>query len=346
MTMSSLFSLRYLRFLLDGVTSFLLILVGRFLPNLKIPPVDLTNKTALITGANSGIGFSLALSLAKQNATVYLACRNPLKAAEAASKIIEACGGGSDASSRIHICSLDTSSLKSVRAFAETWNSKPIDLLLNNAGITGPPGNQHTTSEGLGTIYATNFAGSFLLTSLLEANLTPTARVVFTSSTVQWAARTHRIFTLPLLAPHQDPKTNKPTDSGFYADTKFMQSAFAHLLQKRFDSVPGNRRTAHAFVPGYTYTPIFDKTPQTTYWRDPFFWSLKACTAICIPVDQGAAGGLWVATTDDERVVGEGKGGETWDRCVKRSTAVDILSERTLEKMWRQWEVDAGAEWA
>jgi hypothetical protein len=73
---------------------------------------------------------------------------------------------------------------------------------------------------------------------------------------------------------------------------------------------------------------------------------LKACTFGCVSVEQGAATGLWLATTSDERVVGDGKGGDCWDRCVKRSTAADVLSERTLERMWKQWEVDVGAEWA
>jgi NAD(P)-dependent dehydrogenase (short-subunit alcohol dehydrogenase family) len=321
--MSSLISpktLALIKFYKDSITALCTILIGRLLPALSIPKVDLTNKTAIITGANSGIGYSLALSLAKQNATVYLACRNSSKAREAASQIIDACGD----SNRVHILTLDTSSLASVRAFAETWGERPIDLLIHNAGITGPPGNQHTTSEGLGTIYATNFAGSFLLTSLLEANLSPSARVIFTSSTAQYGARPHRIFSLPRLAPQIDAKTSKPTDSGFYADTKFMQSAFA----------------------GYTYTPIFAKTPTLQWYMDPFFWALKACTFICVPVEQGAATGLWLATTNDERVVGEGKGGECWDRCVRRSTAADVLSERTLGRMWERWGVDVGAEWA
>lgn len=351
--MSLLFSrktIALLRYYLDGILSLITILIGRLLPKLEIPPIDLTNKTAIITGANSGIGYSLALSLASQNATVYLACRNASKAHEAASSIIDATG---ISSTKIHILHLDTSSLASVRAFASTWasSSKPIDLLFHNAGITGPPSaDHHTTPEGLGTIYATNFAGSFLLTSLLEPHLSPSARVVFTSSTAQYGARPHRIFTLPRLGPTQNGKS-KPTDAGFYADTKSMQAAFAHLLQQRFDSSPPHapasaHRTAHTFVPGYTSTPIFDKTPTQPWYKDPFFWALKACTAICIPVDEGAATGLWLATTEDERIVGEGKGGECWDRCVKRSTAADVLSEKTLARMWKQWEIDAGAEWA
>jgi NAD(P)-dependent dehydrogenase (short-subunit alcohol dehydrogenase family) len=348
--MSSLFSkktIALLHYYLDALLSLNTILIGRLLPKLQIPPTDLTHKIAIVTGANSGIGYSLALSLASQNATVYLACRNASKAREAASAIIDSTGASSN---NIHILALDTSSLASVREFASSWDSsKHIDLLFHNAGITGPPANQHTTSEGLGMIYATNFAGSFLLTSLLEEHLSPSARVIFTSSTAQYGARPHRIFSLPRLAPVEG---TKPTDAGFYADTKFMQAAFAQLLQQRFDSsnndtnLKNHRRTAHTFVPGYTYTPIFSKTPTAPWYKDPFFWALKACTFICIPVDEGAATGLWLATTDDQRVVSEGKGGECWDRCVKRSTAADVLSERTLERMWKQWEIDAGAEWA
>ncbi|KAM0703613.1 hypothetical protein Q7P35_009552 [Cladosporium inversicolor] len=341
-----------LRYCLDGILSLTTILIGRLLPTLKIPQVDLTNKIAIITGANSGIGFSLALSLAKQNATVYLACRNASKAREAASALLDTTGVSSNS---IHVLSLDTSSLASVRAFAETWDtSKQIDLLFHNAGITGPPATQHTTPEGLGIIYATNFAGSFLLTSLLEPFLSPSARVIFTSSTAQYGARPHRIFTLPRLAPPPSQSgASKPTDAGFYADTKFMQAAFAHLLQKRFHSSSSsntnsnsNRRKAHTFVPGYTSTPIFDKIPTQPWYKDPFFWALKACTSICIPVDEGAATGLWLATTENERVVGEGRGGECWDRCVRRSTAADVLSAETLARLWKQWEVDVGAEWA
>ena len=341
------------RYYLDGLIALNTILIGRLLPKIKIPPTDLTNKTAIVTGANSGIGYSLALSLASQNATIYLACRNASKAHEAASAILDTAPNVS--SQNIHVLSLDTSSLASVREFASSWDpSIPIDLLFHNAGITGPPSaDQHTTSEGLGTIYATNFAGSFLLTSLLEEHLSPSARVIFTSSTAQYGARPHRIFSLPRLAPVEDGHS-KPTDAGFYADTKFMQAAFAHLLQQRFDNSsslnsnpnPNNHRTAHTFVPGYTYTPIFSKTPTVPWYKDPFFWALKACTSICIPVDEGAATGLWLATTGDERVVGEGRGGECWDRCVKRSTAADVLSARTLERMWKQWEIDSGAEWA
>lgn len=340
-----------LRLLYDSSISCLHILIGNTLPRLRIDPVDLTGKVAIVTGANSGIGYALALALAQQNATVYLACRNTSKAQKAANEIIDACGN----SQNVHVVSLDTSSLASVRSFAAAWGTRPIDILAHNAGIANPSDDQHTTSEGLGVIYATNFAGSFLLTSLLEPHLSPTARVIFTSSTGQYAASPNHLFTLPRLSPSSSPNGKRPNDSEFYSDTKFMQVAFAALLQKRFDNNKNNtspstsptsaHKTAHAFSPGYTYTPIFDKITTLPWYVDPGFWMLKACTALCIPADQGAATGLWLATTDDADVVGPGKGGEYWDRCVRRSTRVGTLEPGVLEKMWRVWEVDTGAEW-
>jgi NAD(P)-dependent dehydrogenase (short-subunit alcohol dehydrogenase family) len=330
-----------LHLIYDHVISMVVIIIGNLLPRTKVDPVDLTGKVAIVTGANSGIGYVLALSLAKQNATVYLACRTASKGQKAANEIIDACGN----SHNVHVVSLDTSSLASVRRFAATWDSRPIDILAHNAGITVPSDDRHVTSEGLGTIYATNFAGSFLLTSLLEPHLSPTARVILTSSAKQYDASPRRLFTLPRLAPNSNPSEKKIPDSNFYADTKFMQVAFAALLQERFNSKSPTRRTAHAFSPGYTYTPIFDNIPDLAWYVDPFYWLLKACLVLCTPVEQGAATGIWLATTDDVRVVGQGKGGQYWDRCVKRSTMVDVLPQGMLERMWQLWEVDTGAKW-
>lgn len=332
-----------LRLLADTFISLLTLPIARVLPALHVTPKDLTGKVAIVTGSNSGIGYSLALSLASQNATVYLACRNTVKAQEAASQIIDATN-----SKHVHVLSLDTSSLKSVRAFAESWAGRPIDLLFHNAGTSGAPAGQEVTAEGLGTIYATNFAGCFLLTSLLEPHLSSSARVVFTSSTGQYGATPSHLSSLPGLAPQTSSNEKSVSDSAFYADTKFMQVAFAAQLQKRFNKTSSSkeaRQTAHAFTPGYTFTPIFDKIASLPWYADPLFWTLKAATALCVPVEQGAATGLWLATTNDKQVVGDGKGGEYWDRCVRRHTAVETMSDGELERMWQLWERDSGAKW-
>jgi NAD(P)-dependent dehydrogenase (short-subunit alcohol dehydrogenase family) len=333
---------RWCLVLKDLGASIFTLLVARLLPTIDVPSVDLSNSTAIVTGANSGVGKSLCLELAKRNATVYLACRNVSKGQQVAAEIIDACGEAS--SKRIHVVELDTSSLASVRSFAASWSSKSLNIIIHNAGIAAIPSNGcGVTSDGLGTIYATNFAGPYLLTSLLEPYMTADARVIFTSSVGQYAADYDRILQLPRGVPSKEKSARVP-DSGFYADSKFMQVVFVRLLQRRFDRQPGHK-IAHAFSPGYSNTGIFDKIPNAPWWMDVPLWSLKAARILSQTSEQGAAPGLWLATTNDDDVVGEGKGGAYWERCTKRRTKLDVLPDTALERMWKVWEHDTRAKW-
>lgn len=326
-----------------GVSVFTL-LFARLLPTIKVPDVDLSGNIAIVTGANSGVGKALCLELAKRNATVYMACRDISKGQTVASEIIDACGESS--SKRIHVVELDTSCLASIRAFAAAWASKDLHILIHNAGIAAVPENgSEATSEGLGTIYATNFAGPYLLTSLLEPCMASAARVIFTSSIGQYAADPDRILHLPGGIPSRNRSQGPQiTDSGLYADSKFMQVCFARLLQSRFDAQPG-RRVAHAFSPGYSNTGIFEKMPRVPWWTDVPLWFLMTARVLCQSAEQGAAPGLWLATTQDTEVSGEGKGGAYWERCTRRRTKLDLLPHDALETMWRIWERDTGAKW-
>src|SRR4051812_20378277 len=89
-------------------------------------------RTAVITGANTGIGFETAGALARRGARVVLACRDVDKAKGAAERI------GPD----VHVVRLDLAALSSVRAAAEeiTARCERLDLLINNAGVTGLTG--------------------------------------------------------------------------------------------------------------------------------------------------------------------------------------------------------------
>lgn len=328
----------------DSLATALGILFARLAPNLKIPYTDLTGKVAVITGANSGIGHSLAVSLVKRNATVYLACRNVEKGSKAVQEILDTIEGAN--SKQIFMVELDTSSLKSVRELPKRLFSRGedrgIDILIHNAGATTTSEDDQVTDEGLGTIYTTNFLGSFLLTSLLEKDLQPNARVIFTSSVGNYSGDVNHIFELP----NMDPSHVKLPDSALYADTKACQIAFVRLLQKRFDRIyPNKHIITHAFSPGYTSTPIFDKTSNVPFFVDPVFWVLKAATVLAIPVEQGAATGLWLATTDDKEVVGESMGGGYWDRCVQRTVPVQLLPSEQLQRLWQMWERHSGSHW-
>jgi NAD(P)-dependent dehydrogenase (short-subunit alcohol dehydrogenase family) len=87
---------------------------------------DLTGRTAIVTGANSGIGFHTTKQLAAHGATVVMACRDAVAAQSAAAAV--------DAVAAVRVGELDLASSASVREFAEAWDG-PLDLLINNAGV-------------------------------------------------------------------------------------------------------------------------------------------------------------------------------------------------------------------
>ena len=142
-------------------------------PGADLPPLN--GKTALITGANSGIGFYAAKALADAGAEVILACRDPRKGAAALAKI-----GG-----HARLEQLDLADFDSIRAFAAriTARSDRLDILLNNAGVMAPPTRQ-TTAQGFELQFGVNFLGHFLLTDLLLDLIlqTPLSRVIQVAS--------------------------------------------------------------------------------------------------------------------------------------------------------------------
>jgi NAD(P)-dependent dehydrogenase (short-subunit alcohol dehydrogenase family) len=127
----------------------------------------LTGKTAIVTGANSGIGCSVSRDLAQAGARVVLAVRNPEKRERAAA----------DMPGATEVRELDLGSLNSVRAFAAAWEG-PIDLLINNAGVSAP--SLARTANGFESDFGINHLGHFALTNLLLDNIT--SRVVTVTS--------------------------------------------------------------------------------------------------------------------------------------------------------------------
>jgi NAD(P)-dependent dehydrogenase (short-subunit alcohol dehydrogenase family) len=140
---------------------------------------DQTGKIAIVTGANSGLGYESAQALIRRGAHVVIACRNQTKAAEAYAQL-EACAPETSLDS----IPLDLGSLDSVRAFAETFTAQydRLDILLNNAGVMAPPRGE--TADGFEMQFGTNHLGHFALTGRLMPLLlaTPGSRVVTVSS--------------------------------------------------------------------------------------------------------------------------------------------------------------------
>jgi NAD(P)-dependent dehydrogenase (short-subunit alcohol dehydrogenase family) len=139
---------------------------------------DQAERTAIITGANSGIGLDAAQMLAGAGARVVMACRDTTKGETAATTI-----RASVPDARLEVASLDLASLASVREFADGFSHDRLDLLINNAGVMVPP--YRKTSDGFELQFGTNHLGHFALSALLLERLlaTPASRVVTVSST-------------------------------------------------------------------------------------------------------------------------------------------------------------------
>ncbi|WP_159841851.1 SDR family NAD(P)-dependent oxidoreductase [Nocardia sp. CY41] len=140
---------------------------------------DQKGRLAVVTGANSGLGFEAARALAAHGAAVVLAVRDVDKGKHAADRIADAVPGADTT-----VQQLDLTSLASVRTAAEQLKSAhaAIDLLINNAGVMYPP--RQTTSDGFELQFGTNHLGHFALTGLLLDHMLPMpgSRVVTVSS--------------------------------------------------------------------------------------------------------------------------------------------------------------------
>lgn len=145
-------------------------------------------RVAIVTGANVGLGYSTALELAKNGATVVLACRNKDKAEAAIASL-----KNDVPEANLSYLLLDLSDLSSVRAFAERFLSQfdRLDLLINNAGVMVPP--YQKTVDGFELQMGANYFGHFLLTSLLLPLLEKTgdARIVNLSSIAHRNGKIH-----------------------------------------------------------------------------------------------------------------------------------------------------------
>ena len=139
----------------------------------------LAGRTAVVTGANSGLGFETALALARAGARVALACRDQAKGGAALDRIRQAVP---DADVRLD--PLDLADLASVRKFAAGFSAEHdgLNILVNNAGVMAIP--RRETADGFEMQFGTNHLGHFALTGLLLDRLLarPGARVVTVSS--------------------------------------------------------------------------------------------------------------------------------------------------------------------
>ena len=201
---------------------------------------SLTGTTAVVTGANSGIGWHTAAELARHGADVTLAVRNLGKGEEAAARMREGAAG------TLRVARLDLGSLRSVQEFAEAWDG-PLGLLVNNAGLMTPP-RYRQTEDGHELQFGTNHLGHFALTGrLLPALLAaPESRVVTVSSIAHHQGRADVVEGNPA-------DRYRPTPA--YGNSKLANLLFAFELQRRA-SLAGVALTSTAAHPGVASTGL------------------------------------------------------------------------------------------
>lgn len=204
-----------------------------------------TGKIAVITGANSGLGYESAVALAAKGAHVVMACRSPKKAEQAKADLLARVPNAS-----VELAALDLSSLASVRAFAEGFKAKhaKLDILMNNAGLMAIP--KTPTADGFESQFGVNHLAHFALTGLLLDRLlaAPGSRVVNVSSQAHTGGRIN----------FDDLQGDKSYSRfGAYAQSKVANILFTRELQKHLDHA-GAPVLSVAAHPGVAATSLFE----------------------------------------------------------------------------------------
>ena len=204
---------------------------------------DLTGRTVIVTGANSGLGFYTAQALARNGAAVTMAVRDVAKGATARDLMGPLKG-------ELEVWRLDLSDLESVRTFAKEWSPTHeggLDLLINNAGIMAIP--RRVSADGFEMQFATNHLGHFALTGLLLPAFVavPHSRVVNVSSGAHRMAR--RMNFDDLMGEHKYSKW------GAYGQSKLANLLFTSELQRRL-AANDLTVTASAAHPGWAATNL------------------------------------------------------------------------------------------
>ena len=245
---------------------------------------DLAGRTAVVTGANSGLGYETAKALARHGATVVMACRNDGRCTAAADAVREAAP-----SARLEPSLLDLADLDAVRAFARDVGARhgTLDILVNNAGVMAPP-RPATTKQGFELQFGTNHLGHFALTGLLLPLLmrTPGSRVVTVSSIAHEGGRID-------FDDLQQERGYAPY--GAYSATKLANLLFMLELDRRL-RLASAAPISVAAHPGFSNTNLQAAGPFLGAKPVSAWLTLAGVRLIGQPAEEGAEPQLYAAT--------------------------------------------------
>ncbi|MCB1643813.1 MAG: SDR family NAD(P)-dependent oxidoreductase [Pseudomonadales bacterium] len=281
--------------------------------------IDLTGKTAIVTGGYSGIGVETARALATAGASVTIACRDYERAVSTAQELNEATG-----KDHVRAGELDLSRQASVRAFAEAWlkEHSVLHILVNNAAVMACP--YGTTQDGFETQFGTNHLGHFaLFKGLLPAlQRAGGARVICLSSTG------HALSPVVFEDIGFEHRAYDPWLS--YGQAKSANALMAVGIQRRYAS---QGIEAFAVHPGGIMTSLqrhmTDEEIQSRGWVD----ENGKVNELFKTVEQGASTSVWAATS----AYLAGRGGQYLHDC-EEAVIHDVVPENRTGVM--RWAVD------
>jgi len=281
---------------------------------------ELSGRTVVVTGANSGLGLEATRAFAREGAHVVMACRDVDAAADARDEVRDAFAGAS-----LTVEELDLADLDSIRAFADSVaDLGRIDVLCNNAGVMAIPRSE--TADGFETQFGVNHLGHFALTGLLLDSLraAPDPRVVTQSSGIHANGE----------IDFEDLQSTDDYDKwGAYAQSKLANLLFAYELDRRY----GDELTSVGCHPGYAATNLQRRGPEQEGSRLKLAAMGLANRIFAQSAEAGALPMLYAATAEDVEggdYVGPGgfknmRGAPETQRSSKRS-----YDEDTAERLW------------
>jgi len=284
---------------------------------------ELTGRTFLVTGSNTGIGRATATELARRGGRVWIAARSPAKGQAATAEIKASTG-----SNQVFYLELDLADLDSVRAAAAAFlaRDEPLHVLINNGGVAGRCG---LTKQGFELIFGVNHLGHFALTEALLGRLTESAADSAPSRVVTVASEAHYAATGIDFEALRRPTPRKMSRRGMVGEHEYVVSKLCNVLftQELARRTAGTGVGAYAVHPGLVASSIF---------RLP--WPIRTIIARrmhMLSVEEGAVTPLYCATSPEQAL----RSGQFYDKCAERAPGPAATAElgRVLWEQSAAW---------
>jgi WW domain-containing oxidoreductase len=276
--------------------------------------MDLTSQFIVITGANTGIGYETARSLASAGARVLLACRDAEKAGDATERI-----RAKHPKANVSFAELDLGSFESIRSFVTSLNESSIDVLICNAGVLNA--SYHESDGGIEHTVGVCHLGHFLLVNGLLPKLLAAAaggRVVMVGSETHRTPRTLEFEKFPLDADNYSQLVS-------YGQAKLCNTLFANELQRRYGD---QGLTACSLHPGNLVT--------TEIGRDSLLarWAMKLVSPFTKSPAQGAATSVVCAVHPDTTALA----GRYFSHCQSVRMSREAENPEVAKRLWELTE--------